>query len=200
MSQNIINTLAELQPQSGKSLTPALITGITRSMTRAQNTLIHLTGPAINPTYGPTNGTDSLRNPANRSSRRRMMVLPPGREDNFTHMLNTSLLGGTSYPILTATLGTAAGLVSMGAGLLFTVVTTGLSLTQTAQRVLARGGDEIWQVEEIGKAKDSSMFGSGGMQAVHVGSYFLIDPFRQNVGGPHPKGWLIHEERTVLTL
>lgn len=200
MSEEIINSLDELQPESGKWLSNALITGITQSLTQRRYNLMRLTGRATDPTYGLVGSTQSLRDPANRSSRRRMMILQPGREDNFTFMLNTGLLGGTSYPILTAALGTAAGFASGGAGLLFTVVTTGLSVNQTAQRVLARGGDEIWQVEEIGKARESSWFGKGEMEAVHVGSYFLVDPYRQRVGGPHAKGWLIHEERHVLTL
>jgi len=68
------------------------------------------------------------------------------------------------------------------------VASTGLSLTQTSQRVLARSGDEIWHVEEIGKV---------GMIATYVSSYILVDPYRWQAPN---KGWLIHESRDELLL
>jgi len=117
------------------------------------------------------------------------MTLPVGIEDNFTFTFNTALLGGDSYPVLTAVLGTAAGVASAGAGLLFTVATTALSVSQTSRRVLARAGDELWQVEEIGK---------NGSSVIHVAAYFLVDPFRGQGVNSRIKGWLIHEERKNL--
>ena len=77
------------------------------------------------------------------------------------------------------------------------MLSTALSLSQTSQRVLARAGDELWQVEEIGKARDKNFFGSDTMEMVHIGSYFLVDPHR-SIGLVRSKGWLIHEERTVI--
>lgn len=123
--------------------------------------------------------------------------MPDNIETNSLHVLNTALLGGKSYPVLTATLGTAVGIASLGAGLFFTVATTALSLAQTSQRALARPGDQIWQIEEIGKVLDNSLLGSGKYKAVHVLSYFLVDPYRNQA--PR-KGWLIHEERNDIVL
>ena len=197
--RTVLASLPELQPESGKYLPDSLITGMTRSFTQARHQLIR---SRMNPAgyghiYQPTNGTASLLNGAH--AVRKLMTLSPGLEENFTHRLNTGLLGGESYPILTAVLGTIAGVASAGAGLLFTIASTGLSLSQTSQRVLARGGDELWQVEEIGKSRESGLFSGESTVAVHVGSYFLVDPYRSR-GGARNTGWLIHEERQELTL
>lgn len=183
-------SLQVLQQDSGKRISDSIITGMTRSLSRARYQLIRYTR---NPTgrgyaYLPTDGIATLSQ--HTQATRRLMTLPAGVEDNFTYMLNTSLLGGTSYPVLTAVLGVIVGAASGGAGLLFTVASTGLSLSQTSQRVLARAGDELWQVEEIGRT---------GSTAVHVGSYFLVDPYR-NRGPSRIKGWLIHEQRTELDI
>ena len=113
---------------------------------------------------------------------------PVVSEDSIIYKLNTELLGGINYPILTAVLGTIAGATAPGAGLLFTVASTALSLAQTSRRILARPGDEVWQVENIGKVKSA---------VVHVASYLLVDPYRER-GQPRIKGWLFHEERTEL--
>jgi hypothetical protein len=110
----------------------------------------------------------------------------------YTETLNKALSGGESFPILNAVLGTIAGVASAGAGLLFTIGTTAVDVGKTNQNVQARVGDELWQVEVIGKTKNG-----GSWDVVHVGSYFLVDPFR---GQTVTKGWLIHEERTVLTV
>jgi hypothetical protein len=195
----VLASLPELQPESGKHLSDSLITGMTRSLTRARHQLIRWRS---NPSgygniYEPTDGTASLLSRTHAT--RKLMTLSPGVEENFTYMLNTGLLGGESYPILTAVLGTIAGAASAGAGLLFTIASTGLSLSQTSQRVLARGGDELWQVEEIGKSRESGLFGGESTVAVHVGSYFLVDAYRSRSGARNT-GWLIHEERQELTL
>lgn len=184
-----LQSLQELQPHSRQRLPDSIITGMTRSLTQARYNLIRArsnpSGPGV--VIEPTNGWESLSR--NTQSTRKLMTLQP--TTGFMDMLNNQLLGGNSYPVLTAVLGTAAGIASFGAGLLFTVGTTALTLSQTAQRVLARAGDELWQVEEIGKVRSGASF-----RPVHVGSYFLVDPFRaQSLA----KGWLIHEERTELT-
>jgi len=102
--------------------------------------------------------------------------------------LNHELLGGDSYPVLTTALGIAGGVVSGGGSILFSVALTGLSLAQKASKVLARQGDEIWHIEEIGK---------DGKKAIYVSSFFIVDPYRKT---SKSKGWLIHEERHELTL
>ncbi|MEL7092375.1 MAG: hypothetical protein AAFN94_11630 [Pseudomonadota bacterium] len=180
--------LPTLQGDSGQRLSDSLITGMTRSFTRARYQLFHTT---LNP-----NGAGYVNVPRHDLSgpnaiygaKRRLMSLTAGADGNFTHSLNTGLQGGTSYPILEFALATGTGLISGGAGLLFSVATLGLSLSRTAQRVLARGGDEIWQVEQIGLVNG---------ETVHVGGYFLFDPYRNN-GFSGGNGWLIHEERHTL--
>ena len=102
-------------------------------------------------------------------------------------------MGGKNYPVLTAILGAGAGLVSGGAALLFSAGSTALSVAQKSHKVLARAGDELWKVEEIGKVRNGTAF-----EVVHVSSYFLVDPYRKKPGTLH--SWLIHEERKELTL
>jgi len=135
----------------------------------------------------PVNGATSLTSPGNRQSRRKVSTLSTGTE-HVVNKLNRELLGGESYPILTTALGIATGMVSGGASLLFTLATTGLSLARTTSKVLARPGDEIWHIEEIGKA---------GNKAIYVSAFFIVDPYRKQAPG---KGWLIHEEREELVL
>jgi hypothetical protein len=107
-------------------------------------------------------------------------------------LLNNALLGASDYPVLNAVLGTAVGFGTGGAGYLFTAATTAVSLSQVAAPVLARDGDEIWRVEEIGKVT------SGGQpRPTYVLAYFLFDPYRGHSVGL--KGWLLHEARFDLT-
>jgi len=186
--KQILFHLKELQKDSGKRISESLIIHMTYSFTRYQlfKTIRDPKG------YGylrvPIFGVDSLKNKT--QAVRKIKTLPAASTDSFTYRLNTSLLGGESYPILEVVLGTIAGAVSAGAGLLFTVASTGLNLARTSQRVLGRAGDEIWQVEEIGKT---------GSDVIHVGSYFLVDPYRSK-GDSNVKGWLIHEERNELDI
>lgn len=191
--------LQDLQPDSNKRLPDSVITGMTLSLTRARYQLIR---SRKNPSGAgficePTLGASSIS--MNSQAIRKLMTLSADSEQSFTGTLNTALLGGASYPILEAVLGTFVGTVSAGAGLLFTVASTALNIARTTQRVLAREGDEIWQVEEIGRAKKTGWASGDSVVAVHVGSYFLVDPYRSSGNARH-KGWLIHEERTELTL
>jgi len=176
--------MTNLQPDSGKRLNPTVITAMTMSITRQRNQLMR---SVANP-----QGRGILIVPApgqHLTASRRLMTFQAERSGVLTEMLNTELLGGEQYPILSFVLGTATG-VNPLAGFVFSVATTALSLNQTAQRILARRGDELWQVEQIGRT---------GRDVVHVGAYFLYDPFR-NSAFRSGNGWLIHEERTVLTV
>jgi len=199
----ILSQVQLLRQDSGKRISSSVIDGMTRSVTTGTRT--QLIRSRLNPNGAgfirvPTNGPSSLLNGGReRQAIRKLMTLPTGVEGNFTHTLNTALLGGTSYPVLTAVLGTAAGVVSGGAGLLFTVATTAIDVSRTTQRVLARAGDELWQVEEIGKYRDSGWFSEGGMALMHISSFFLVDPHRAG-SQVRSKGWLIHEERNMVTI
>jgi hypothetical protein len=184
-SPQILQRLKPLKAPSGRRLSESIIAGMTQSFTQARYQLMHSTrGSGGGIVHVPRAG--ALDNP---KARRKLMTIQTGPETGFTMLLNDGLLGGESYPVLNAVLGTVAGAASAGAGLIFTVMTTALDVSRTTQRVLARSGDELWQVEEIGKTNDGAV--------VHVGSYFLSDPFRQ---GAAVKGWLIHEERHTLTV
>lgn len=182
--------LQQLQADSGQTITSSVVTGLTRSLSRNRHQLMRLRdisgwGATYEPTHNLTSGSGAI------SARRRLMTLSRGSEGNITHSLNTALLGGTSYPILEAALGTAVGVASGGAGLLFTAATLGISLSRRTSRVLAREGDEVWWVEEIGL---------DGRDTVHVGALIIYDPFRNAGGFTAARGWLIHEERHELTV
>ena len=196
MSISIIQQLPELRPHSNKRL-PITVTRIFRSAANATglNAIQLIEQKRIaNANWGsvPRDSSQSILQVKNRQAIRKVMSLPPGIETNYTYQLNTALLGSRSYPVLTAVLGTVAGISLFNAGLFFTIATTGLSMSQKSQRALARSGDQIWQIEEIGKVRSGNE-----LKAMHINSYFLVDPFRrQNTA----KGWLIHEERTDIIL
>lgn len=187
MSSNIINQLQILQDKSNVYLNKVIISLIqdtSQPRTLVKSEIIANNDIAIK----PKNGTASLLQVENRLAKRRVKLLSPANT-HLINQLNTELLGGESYPILTAVLGVVTGAVSSGAGFLFTAGTTGLSLTATAKRVLARTGDEIWHVEEIGKTNNN--------EVMYISSFIIVDPFRkQSVD----KGWLIHEEREEVQL
>jgi len=187
MSSSILNKLQELQEPSGKYLEQVAIGYIqdhTSPRVLVKQEIIYNGGLVVK----PRNGATSLSQLKNIQSIRKVSTIPAGIDSAMTSRLNQALLGGNSYPVLTAVLGVAAGLGSMGAGLFFSALTTGISLTKTSRRVLARAGDEIWHVEEIGKYKNV---------ATYVSSFILVDPYRKQAPG---KGWLLHESRDELTL
>jgi len=186
MAPEILNQLQELQKKSDKHLSP-VITGYLQDHDQPRALVETVLVANSKWAVKPIGGASSLLKPQNRQIKRKVKTLSAGYE-HIINPLNTALLGGESYPVLTAVLGTAVGVASGGAGLLFTVATTGLSLANTAQRVLARTGDEIWQIEEIGKV---------GNKAMYVSSYFIVDPYRTH---SQNKGWLIHEEREEVIL
>lgn len=123
---------------------------------------------------------------------RKVKTFLQGGNQYEINCLNAALLGGKDYPVLTAVLGTAAGVASFNAGLLFTAATTAISLAKKNKRILARAGDEIWHSEEIGKIRNGVAY-----KPIYVSSFLLVDPFRFS---SHTKGWLIHEERFELTV
>ncbi len=139
--------------------------------------------------YVPTNTLDPNK-VSTYYSCRKWKTLDKPTKTNFTGMLNHQLSGGDSYPVLEFALGTSVGVSSGGAALVFSVACLGLSLSKTVYGVMARGEDEIWQVEQIG-------INNG--KTYHVSAYFLYDPNR-NKSFKGGNGWLIHEEREELTV
>ena len=187
--EQVMQKLVSLQKQSDMRLPDSIITGLTKSLTQARYQLIRA---IANPTGAgfitvPTNGTASLL--SNIQARR--MLWTAKENDGFLQMLNKELQGGEEYPILSAVVGEGVGffpVVGTAMSLLFSGVSAGVDLAKTSHTVIARAGDQVWQIEEIGKV---------GTKVVHVGSYWVVDPYRKQAP---EKGWLIHEQRTELTL
>jgi len=196
MKGNILNQLQELKPYSNKRIISSSVDGFSGYMQASGLNPMQLVKDErianANWIKVPRYGGDSILEIKNRQSLRKIMTLSAGVDTNFTYRLNTALLGGESYPVLNWFLGAAAGMASGGAGFIFSVTTTAIDMGKTSHRVLARSGDEIWQVEEIGKVTSGA-----DVKVMHVNSYFLADPYRGHAQG---KGWLIHEERSELTL
>lgn len=195
MSQADINRLPTLQPESGKRLPTSLIHGFSTSG-GGSTSLIRTERTGGEWVGVPRQGAAQLI--GNPHARRKVFTLDSSRQ-GFIEILNTALLGGDSYPVLLAVLGTAAGAVSGGAGLLFTVSTLGVDLGRRSRKVLGRLGDEIWHVEEVGKVMENNFFSADGYVAMHVSSYLLVDPFRAR-SQAGAKGWLLHEERKPVRL
>lgn len=178
--------LQELQKESGKRLPVALITGFTRFVQSSLSIELTLhNGRAAAKRSTSAGARQALR------AETKLKVLGAEPGDYMAVQLNDALLGGADYPILGAVAGTAVGFGTGGAGFIFTAATTALSVAKTTRRVLARDGDEIWRVEEIGKVS-----AGGRAQPTYVLAYFLVDPMRGH--SPHHKGWLLHEDRYDL--
>jgi len=193
MGQSDVNRLSTLQRESGKNLPTSIIHGFSTGQ-GGPTSLIESKRIGGDWVGVPRKGSSELvRKPY---SRRKVFTLDKAKQ-GFTEQLNNALKGGSSYPVLLAVLGTAAGAVSMGGGLLFTAATVGIDLARRDRRVLARLGDEIWHVEEVGKVMDENLFSADRYVAMHVSSYFLVDPFRSKA---QVKGWLLHEERKPVQL
>lgn len=184
MSSQSVSSLPTLQADSGVRISTSLIYGAHAQSSAQLITMSLRNGDWVGiPRYG----TSTIQ------YRQKLMTLT-AQQTGYMRALNQSLKGGASYPVLTFALGTAVGLVSGGAGLIFSVATAGLDLSRRDTDVLARGGDEIWAFEAIGKVYETNWFSQDGWIAQHITSYFLYDPFRAN-RNPE-KGWLIHESRT----
>ena len=188
MSLEVLSRLEELKPESNKKL-PQQILHLLKGKLSPPSELADI--KLVRNGYFvsvPKNGGASLQLPKNRRSARKVLTLKSIADESFTDVLNSELLGGESYPVLSTVVGTITGLVSFGAGLLFAASTTRLNSHQASPRILARSGDEIWIIEEFGKV---------GGKSLHVQSFWLCDPYR---GQAAINGWLIHEERRDLLL
>ena len=120
-------------------------------------------------------------------ARRKLMIFGPSHEQ-FRRSVNKDLSGGETYPLLTTALGVAAGFVSGGVGLVWTGLTTALSLATDTQAVRVRDGDEVHQVEIVGVSDGKIM---------HLEWLILIDPFRAKAGRDI-KQWILHDERNEV--
>lgn len=193
MSEFILLSLPTLQNDSGVHIATSIVHGFHSSQASV------LTRPELRSgEWGgvPRNGTQNLL--SNLRHEQKLLSLTAA-ESGFIRTLNNQLKGGHSYPVLNFALGTAVGLASGGAGLIFGASTLALDLNRRDSDVLARKGDEIWVVEEIGKSLQNNTFSEDGFKAEYVKSYFLYDPFRAK-GFSESKGWLLHESRGTVFL
>ena len=187
--------LPELQGDSGQRLPTSLIYGFS-SAPGGSVQLINIQRRGGDYVGVPKRGAATIMQ--NLQSRVKVFTLDAGR-GGFMSMLNHALKGGNSYPVLEAVLGTVAGVASAGAGLIFAATTLGINLQRRSSDVLARLGDEIWHVEEIGHVVEGGMFSGDARVPVHISSYLLVDPYRSR-GDAAQKGWLLHESRTRVAL
>ncbi len=172
-----------LMPDSKIRLLGSTVDGLTKKGTKRKYKLAIQTYKEFMPIAG-------LSGPMDIYSCEHLITLPVDAEGNITYALNDDLLNVQDYPLMKLVLGKAVRLVpGIGflASLTFSLACYGLDKFKTIHRVVAREGDQIWQVEEIGK---------DGKNIVHVMGLFLVDPYRHQ--SPPTQGWLIHEERTNL--
>lgn len=189
----MVMSLPQLKRPSGVRIATSVVYGLTSG---GGHRLIRMTRRGSD-YYGiPRAGVHSVA--SNLQYRQRLMNLDASKHA-FMRTLNRQLKGGTTYPVLLFALSTAVGAASAGAGLLFGVSTLMVDLNRRDTDVLARKGDEVWAIEEIGRVYEDNTFSSDRWIAVHVMSYFLNDPFRAQGSNPE-KGWLIHEHRTRVIL
>lgn len=170
--------LQELRPSSGRRLPNDILYGWTQYAAAALPVQLRVDGDTAE--WRP-NADPRVR------AARCLTVLHDNGRHGLLALLNDALDGG-DYPVLNAVLSTAIGVGTAGASFIFTVATTALSMAKADARVLARHGDEIWRIEEIGKTTRP-----GGPQPTYVLAYFLVEPFRAQ--SPGEKGWLLHEAR-----
>ncbi|MCP4409277.1 MAG: hypothetical protein GY807_16300 [Gammaproteobacteria bacterium] len=178
--QQLMAKLPNLPRTTGRRLCGA-VAGIQRMVDinyPAHFELIRYVGPGSSP-YAIREGVDPLRHNA---ARRHVMNFD-GSHESFRGTLNLALRGGESYPYLTGAASIVAGLASAGAGIMFTISTSYLDGTRISQNVQAREGDQIWQVEYLGK---------NASNILHVEHFILADPFRKNAGNVATE-WCIHE-------
>ncbi len=182
MSNGHMKILPELGPSTGRSLPSSTINGFMAREKYRRFALIdvHFVGAGRNLHYRPAPGIDLTK--AN-ASKRRLFNFDTAHS-RFQQSVNKELGGGRSYPILTGLLSIGAGIVSGGAGIIFTLITSAADAGRQVQPVMARLGDELWQVEQVGKVKG---------KVVHVEYFVLWDPYRRQANVPSE--WIIHEDR-----
>jgi len=180
--QEILKSLPRLPGGTKNKLSDNVITGL---KARKLNSFVLIDTEGISWTrwHRPDPKLDLRRQNA---WRRRSYVFT-AKTHVFMQSLNEDLSGGKDYPIVKGALGLLTGGV---AGVLFSLFDTAMSAARSPKQLQAREGDEIWQLERIGR--------SGG-RLVHVEYFLLVDPFRK-ADRSVPCAWSIHEGRLELEL
>ncbi|MEM8969911.1 MAG: hypothetical protein AAGE93_26075 [Bacteroidota bacterium] len=196
MSFNVLQ-LPRLRRHSGQRVASSLIHGFA-AHSGGQTRLI---SPQFRSGRGiiqvPRNGASSVLQGL-RSVQKVMTFESSNRR--FMARLNHSLKGGNSYPALVFTLGLVfipLGTAGTVGGVIFGAASTAFDRARRSTSVLAREGDEIWHVEEIGRTFEDNYIQDDRWVATHISSYFLVDPFRRQ---KPEKGWLLHEMRRTIEM
>ncbi len=120
---------------------------------------------------------------------------------DFMNSLNEDLQGGETFPWLLLVLGIGfapiTGAVGVVGGIVFGAATTAIDGSRRTTQVMARAGDEIWHVEEVGRTFEDNFISEDRWLATHISSFFLVDPHRRHT---REKGWLLHEDRREIEL
>jgi hypothetical protein len=186
MNTSMLQKLPELGQPTSARLPQSIRDGfMVYSSQRFLLIKVHFEGAGRNLHYRPAPGINlGLKN----SSKRRLFNFDADHA-KFQKTVNRQLAGGESYPILTGLLSIGAGIASFGAGTVFTLVTAAADSGRQVQTVMARLGDELWQVELVGKKKG---------KIVHVEYFVLWDPYRRDA--EVPSDFIIHEERREVVV
>lgn len=197
MNNNIVNRLPLLKPPSEKThyLPQSITDGLRADSTKCSTKLIkHRQGPDVDHQVVWFQAC-AKEHILQHTYRIEKVMTIDNPDQGFPAKLNKELLGGESYPVWSAIIGTVSGLadgVGALAGVLYSLGSTTFDYNRRTTNVLARNCDEIWHLEQIGKMKNTHFFSSDEWVAVHIDSYILYDPFR---GKSPQKGWLLGESR-----
>ena len=88
-------------------------------------------------------------------------------------------------------LSVGVGVFTAGGGALFSILSGAASAAKVNQPVRARQGDEIWQLEVVGKQ---------GQTIQHMEYFVLVDPYRTSPKSQYVSEWIIHEERREIKI
>lgn len=156
--------LPTLPKASRNHLSTSFIIGLTTKLTE-RFVLIKQHGILYDIHYKPRIKVNLMSQNAARS---KILTLDSGQA-GFVNTLNLGLKGGDEYPILTAFLSVGVGIFTAGAGAVFSILSGVASAAKVNQPVRARLGDEIWQLEVVGKE---------GGEIKPMEYLVLIDPYR----------------------
>ena len=196
MSQSFINQLPRLRRESGKRLPTSTIYGFS-AHSGGQNRLISPQMGRGRIIHVPANGLSNLLRGL-RSVQKVLTFTSSNR--SFMNSLNEDLQGRETFPWLLFGLGLVfipLGTVGTVTGVVFAAATTAIDGSRQTTQVMARAGDEIWHVEEVGRTFEDNIISEDRWVATHISSYFLVDPHRRHL---REKGWLIHEGRREIIL
>jgi hypothetical protein len=173
----LLSFLPVLPPDSKRKLMPEIVTGLKRGLSRSGSALLKTEYDGRTGVVS-TIAVDPKKVNANR---RKLMILGP---EKAVHMrsINDSLRNEPSAA--ETAFGFFLDVVGLGTDVLCSIGQ--LVTSKPSPAVLARQGDEVWQLERFGKI---------GTTIQYVDYLLLVDPLRARAAGSMPCEWIIHEER-----